>query len=107
MKLPSRRTVHALFLTRLIGAAAMTLACSVLAPAVCAASLTPDGADLTFGQGHSVFVAGGGVHWDSLCACSDLKAYGFDTRLVAQLTHWHAQVHPTDNGSLWDVGLTP
>jgi lipid A 3-O-deacylase len=107
MKLRSRRAAHALFLTRWVGAAVVTLACTALVPASSAASLVPDGADLTFGQGHSVFVAGAGVHWNSLCDCPDLKAYGFDTRLVAQLAHWHAQVHPTDNGSLWDVGLTP
>ncbi|HEV3240630.1 MAG TPA: acyloxyacyl hydrolase [Casimicrobiaceae bacterium] len=94
-------------MTRWIGAAAVSIACAVLIPVARGASLAPDGVDLTFGQGDNVFVSGAGLNWSSLCECRDLKSYGFDTRLEAQLTHWHAQVHPTEHGSLWDVGLTP
>lgn len=107
MKPRSHRAPLAPFLTRWIGAAAVSIACAALVPVARGASLAPDGVDLTFGQGHSVAVSGAGLHWNSLCQCLDLKQYGFDTRLVAQLSYWHAQVHPTDNGSLWDAGLTP
>jgi hypothetical protein len=75
--------------------------------ATAAGSLTPDGVSITGGQGHSVAIYGVAAYWDSLCACADLKAHGFDTRLVVQAAYWHAQQHPTPNGSLWDAGLTP
>ena len=65
------------------------------------------GAALTVGQGHAVFISGAGLHWNSLCECAYLKDNGFETRLVAQVDYWHAQQHPTDNGSLWDMGITP
>jgi lipid A 3-O-deacylase len=107
MKQRSRRAPPAPLLTRLLLAAAWAIACTAFVPVTHAASLSPDGVVLTFGQGHSVFVSGAAVHWNSLCECVDLKEHGFDTRLVAQVSYWHAQVHPTDNGSLWDVGLTP
>ena len=77
------------------------------APLACADGFAPDGAGLTFGQGHSVFISGASLHWNSLCECVWLKERDFDTRLVAAVAYWHAQQHPTDNGSLWDFGLTP
>lgn len=107
MKMPSRSAVHAPSLSRRIRTLTAIIALSAAAPAACAASLSPDGAGLTFGQGHSVFVSGAAAHWDSLCQCAELKQLGFETRLVAQLAYWHAQVHPTDNGSLFDLGVTP
>ena len=70
-------------------------------------SFAPDAAALTGGYGKSVAIYGLALHWDSLCACADLKARGFDTRLVAQLAYWEARQRPTDNGSLWDASLTP
>ena len=103
MKPRSQRALRAFLLPCLVGATA--IAASM--PAARGASLAPDGVDLTFGQGHSVFVSGLGVHWDALCQCAALKQYGFDTRLVAQLAYWHAQQHPTEHGSLFDAGLTP
>ena len=103
----SHRALPAPLLMRLFVAATRVIACTAFVPAVHAASLSPDGVDLTAGQGHSVFVSGAGVHWNSLCECTFLTDHAFDTRLVAQLSYWHAQVHPTDNGSLWDIGLTP
>jgi lipid A 3-O-deacylase len=99
--------LHAPPLTRLFAVATRVIACTAFVTVVQAASLSPDGVDLTVGQGHSVFVSGAGLHWNSLCECVFLRDHDFDTRLVAQLSYWHAQVHPTDNGSLWDVGLTP
>src|SRR5271169_1632127 len=107
MKTRSPGAPRAPLLTRLAGAATGLIACAAFVPQVHAASLSPDGVDLTAGQGHSVFVSGAGLHWNSLCECAFLKENDFDTRLVAQLSYWHAQVHPTDNGSLWDLGLTP
>jgi lipid A 3-O-deacylase len=107
MKPRSHRALPAPLLPRLFAVATRMLACAALAPAVHAASLAPDGVDLTVGQGHSVFVSGAGLHWNSLCECVDLKDHGFDTRLVAQISYWHAQQHPTEHGSLWDTGLTP
>jgi lipid A 3-O-deacylase len=107
MKRRSPGAPRAPLLTRLRGAATGLIACAAFVPQVHAASLEPDGLDLTAGQGHSVFISGAGLHWNSLCECAYLKDNGFDTRLVAQLNYWHAQQHPTDNGSLWDVGVTP
>jgi lipid A 3-O-deacylase len=107
MKPRSHCAPHAPSLTRWIAGAAVSFACAALVPPAHGDSLAPDGVDVTGGQGHSVFVSGVGVHWNGLCQCLELKQYGFDTRLVAQLSYWHAQVHPTDNGSLWDAGLTP
>lgn len=91
-------------LTRLIVAPAAMLA---LSAAVRAASLMPDGVALTFGQGDNVFVSGAAAYWNSLCECAELKDKGFDTRLVAQLSYWHAQQHPTANGPVWDSSITP
>lgn len=99
--------MHVPLLPRLFGVVTGVLACTAFVPVGDAASLAPDGVDLTFGQGHSVFVSGAALHWNSLCECVDLKEHAFDTRLVAQISYWHAQVHPTANGSLWDAGLTP
>ena len=82
------------------------LCCAAVSSAQ-AQSLAPDGVDLTGGQGHSVAVSGLAVHWNSLCQCTALTELGFQTRLVAQVAYWHAQVHPTDNGSLWDTSVTP
>jgi lipid A 3-O-deacylase len=107
MKTRSPGAPRAPFLTRLAGAATGLIACAVFAPLVHAASLEPDGLDLTGGQGDAVFVSGVGLHWNSLCECAYLKDNSFDTRLIAQVSYWHAQQHPTDNGSLWDVGVTP
>ena len=70
-------------------------------------SLAPEAVALTGGYGKSVAIYGLALHWDSLCDCADLKARGFDTRLVAQVAYWHAQQRPTTNGSLWDTSLTP
>jgi lipid A 3-O-deacylase len=70
-------------------------------------SLAPDEAALTGGYGKSVSIYGLALRWDSLCACADLKAHGFETRLDAQVAYWHAHQRPTDNGSLWDTSLTP
>jgi lipid A 3-O-deacylase len=103
----SHRALHATLLMRLFAVVTRVIVCAAFVPVVHAASLSPDGVDLTVGQGHSVFVSGAGLHWNSLCECAVLKEHDFDTRLVAQLSYWHAQTHPTDNGSLWDVGLTP
>src|SRR5271169_1311409 len=107
MKTRSHRAAQAPLLTCLIGVRIGLVACAAFVPLAHAASLEPDGVDVTVGQGHSVFVSGAGLHWNSLCECADLKDNGFDTRLIAQLNYWHAQVHPTDNGSLWDLGVTP
>lgn len=87
--------------------AAVIAACTALLPVARADELAPDGAALTFGQGHAVFVSGAALHWNSLCQCTLLKEYGLETRLVAQLSYWHAQQHPTEHSSLWDTGLTP
>jgi hypothetical protein len=70
-------------------------------------SLAPDAFAFTGGYGKSVAIYGLALHWDSVCACADLKTRGFDTRLVAQVSYWHAQEHPTAHGSLWDTSLTP
>jgi lipid A 3-O-deacylase len=107
MKPRSHRALRLPLSPRLFAVAMRTIACAAFVPVVHAASLAPDGVDLTVGQGHSVFISGAALHWNSLCECVDLKDHGFDTRLVAQISYWHAQVHPTDNSSLWDVGLTP
>ncbi len=72
-----------------------------------AQSLAPDGVDITGGQGHSVAVSGLALHWNALCQCAALTDLGFQTRLVAEVAYWHAQVHPTDNGSLVDTSVTP
>ena len=107
MKTRSHCAVRARFLSRLFLAATGAIACAALLPLAHAASFEPDGLDVTVGQGHSVFVSGAALHWDALCECQALKEHGFTTRLEAQISYWHAQVHPTDNGSLWDVGVTP
>jgi hypothetical protein len=70
-------------------------------------SLAPDALALTGGYGKSVAIYGLALHWDSPCACADLKARGFDTRLVAQVAYWQGRQRPTANGSLWDTSLTP
>jgi lipid A 3-O-deacylase len=94
-------------LTRLSCAAAVVMACAALSGVAAADSLSPDGAAVTLGQGHAVFVSGGALYWDGLCQCLTLKEHGFETRLVGQVSYWHAQQHPTEHGSLWDTGLTP
>src|SRR5208283_1644306 len=107
MKTRNHCAMQAPLLGRRFQAVIGLIACAAWVPLAHAAALEPDGMDITAGQGHSVFVSGVGVHWDSLCQCVALKESGFDTRLEAQLSYWHAQMHPTDNGSLWDVGVTP
>lgn len=92
---------------RLARAAAVVITCTALVSVARADALSPDGFAVTVGQGHSVLVSGAALHWDSLCQCLALKEHGFETRLVAQLSYWHAQQHPTEHGSLWDIGLTP
>ena len=80
---------------------------TLASPAHAAGSLVPDGAGITAGYGHDVAIYGVAVHWDSLCACNDLRTRGFDTRLVAQVAYWHGRQEPTEHGSLWDTSLTP
>ena len=103
----SHRALHALLLTRLLTVVMSVIACSALVPVAYADAFSPDGVDATIGQGHAVFVSGAALHWNSLCECTFLKDHDFDTRLVAQVSYWHAQQHPTEHGSLWDFGLTP
>jgi hypothetical protein len=107
MKHRSHSASHAPFLTRLSFAAALMLACMAPAPIARADALSPDGAVLTFGQGHAVFVSAAALYWDGLCQCVYLKEHGLETRLVGQVAYWHAQQHPTEHSSLWDVGITP
>lgn len=106
MKTPSPSAIHAFLLIGLARTVTV-IACAALVPLAHADAFAPDGAELTFGQGHSVFVSGAALHWNSLCECAALKELGFDTRLVAQVSYWHAQQHPTEHGSLWDTGITP
>ncbi len=106
MKTRSQSAPQARLSSRLL-AAAVGVACAGLLPFARADSLAPDGIDATAGQGHAVFVSGAALHWDSLCECTYLKDHNFDTRLEAQLTYWHSQQHPTEHGSLWDVGVVP
>ncbi len=107
MKTRSHCAPQARLFNRLFRAGAGVIAWAAFLPLAHAASFAPDGVAITGGQGDSVFVSGAALHWNSLCECAYLKEHGFDTRLVAQLSYWHAQEHPTDNGSLWDVGVTP
>src|SRR5208337_4803535 len=107
MKIRSHRAPRAPSLTRLfLATAAIVASCGYVSLAD-AASLEPDGLALTGGQGDAVFVSGVATYWNSLCECALLKDNNFDTRLVAQVSYWHAQQHPTDHPSLWDLGLTP
>jgi hypothetical protein len=88
----------------------LSVAAFILAASACAhagESLAPDAVALTGGYGKSVAIYGLALHWDSLCACADLKLRGFDTRLVAQVAYWHGQQRPTAYESLWDTSLTP
>jgi lipid A 3-O-deacylase len=85
----------------------LALAGIALAPAVRAASLAPDGIDVTGGYGDNVAIYAVGVHWDSLCTCAAFKAAGFDVRLAAQLAYWDGREHPAANNSVWDGSLTP
>jgi lipid A 3-O-deacylase len=88
--------------------ASLVIAGAALVPtANAAASLAPDGAEVTAGYGPNVAIYGVAVHWDALCTCADLKTRGFDTRLVAQAAYWQARQRPTPYGSLWDTSLTP
>ena len=90
---------------RLLSALAIVLVASP--PAHGGESLAPDGVSFTSGYGHSVGIYGLGLYWDPLCGCENLKAHGFDTRLVAQVAYWEARQRPTANGSVWDTSLTP
>jgi lipid A 3-O-deacylase len=87
--------------------ASLIFIAGVALPAQAARSLAPDGAEITAGYGHDVAIYGVGIRWDSLCTCADLKAHGFDTRLVAQVAYWHGRQDPTPNRSLWDTSITP
>jgi len=77
------------------------------APAQASDSLAPDAVAFTGGYGKSVAIYGLALGWDALCACADLKAHGFETRLDAQVAYWHGHQRPTANESLWDTSLTP
>jgi hypothetical protein len=89
------------------GVLAAILAAPVAASGESTSALWPDGVDVTGGYGDNVAIYALGVHWNSICTCTALKAAGFDLRLAAQLAYWHGNEHPAANSSLWDVGLTP
>jgi len=107
MNIPRPRASQALLLARLVATATLVSG-AVLAPIARAeVSLAPSGAAVTIGDGNNVRMYGAALNWDSLCACTALKEYGFDTRLVAQLAYWRGREHPAVRSSLWDASLIP
>jgi hypothetical protein len=106
-ELGSHRSRRAPPLLVLASIAALAIVSAASAPHALAASLAPDGAALSVGDGNNVTVYGIAAHWDSLCTCAALKERGFDTRLVTQLAYWHGREHPAERSSLWDVSVTP